>query len=821
MGGKIKSQTATPTRPQADAQDLVRASRDGDQFHYHWGARQCLRLLSKSSDLVAITIEGPSTAEAANDAIASGEELIDVGFYYGSEARDSARLVRFVQLKHSTRHADEAWTASGLANTLKGFAKRYTELAKRLSAEVVAKRFRFEFTTNRPISSKVQQALADLASGAAVRHPEEHKYLAQYSGLKGAHLQQFFALFIATGGEGNLWEQRRQLAQDSSQYLAGADSEAPLELKELVTRKATTEFETNPSIRRHDVLLALKVGEDDLAPAPCLLPDPKNTLPREQERDILKTLLESTTPVVLHADGGVGKSVLAARLAASVPQNSVAVLYDCFGDGLYRSALGLRHRYRDALVQIANELAAQGLCYPLVPTERADARQYMRAFMGRLTQAVGSLRAVDPNAALCIIIDAADNAEMAAVEWRQSGSFVRELIRAPLPDGVHTAFTCRTHRKSLLQAPPSARDVALRSFSNAESAKHLRSKYPDAGDTDVSEFASLSSSNPRVQSLALAGSKSLAELLRQLGPEPTTVDNAIGSLLDAAIARLKDASSSVEAVQIDSICRGLAVFRPLVPVTVLAKVSGTSEGAIRSLALDLGRPLLLKGDSVHFLDEPTETWFRERFGADGDDLAIFVERLKPLASDNSYAAAALPQLLLRVGRFDELVALALSDAGLPSRNALEQRDVKVQRLRFALKASIQSGNYTYAAKIALKAAGECAGEQRQNQVIKDHTDVAGLFMTPDRIEALVARRTFGDSWRGSHYAYEAALMSGSGELAAEGSSRLRMARDWLLAWSRQSKEQRQHGERVSDEDLAELALAMLRLEGPTATAEYL
>jgi hypothetical protein len=38
--------------------NLVRPSRDGDQFHYLWAARRCLRLLSAQSDLVAISIEG-------------------------------------------------------------------------------------------------------------------------------------------------------------------------------------------------------------------------------------------------------------------------------------------------------------------------------------------------------------------------------------------------------------------------------------------------------------------------------------------------------------------------------------------------------------------------------------------------------------------------------------------------------------------------------------------------------------------------------------------------------------------------------------------
>ena len=79
--------------------DLVRPSRDGDQFHYHWAARQCLELLSGTSDLVAVTIEGASSLEVLGEAhrtreasasgpiVEAGEELIDVGLYFGDEDR--------------------------------------------------------------------------------------------------------------------------------------------------------------------------------------------------------------------------------------------------------------------------------------------------------------------------------------------------------------------------------------------------------------------------------------------------------------------------------------------------------------------------------------------------------------------------------------------------------------------------------------------------------------------------------------------------------------------------------------------------------------
>src|SRR5206468_1711999 len=100
------------------------------------------------------------------------------------------------------------------------------------------------------------------------------------------------------------------------------DYDTPVQLKELVTRKATSEFKKNPSIRRLDVLRALKVGEEDLRPAPNLVSMPTESLPREQEQELLRTLLTVNVPLVIHADGGIGKSVIAARLAASMPFGS-------------------------------------------------------------------------------------------------------------------------------------------------------------------------------------------------------------------------------------------------------------------------------------------------------------------------------------------------------------------------------------------------------------------------------------------------------------------------------------------------------------------
>ena len=816
----MNSKTTTSSAATTDA-ELVRASRDGDQFHYHWAARHCLSLLPGVSDLVAISIEGASAIEGPGS-VNEGDELIDVGFYFGSERFKEARLVRYVQLKHSTKRAHEPWTASGLSNTLKGFSERFAKLRETFTWDELKDTLCFTFTTNRPIDKKVIESLEDLAAGNTARHPSVVTTLLGYIKGPDSETANFFKLFSVEAGEPDLWNQRNLLFKDVRTYLCETGSDAPLQLKELVTKKATTEQASNPSIRRLDVLRALGTDEADLWPARCLIAGPTDgALPREQEREIRAILESATHPVVLHAEGGVGKSILVWQLSKSVPEGSVAVLYDCFGDGLYRSAQHYRHREKDALPQIANELAAQGLCHPLIPVRGTDSKQYMRAFVARLAQAVSLLRAKTPLANLFLIVDAADNAVMAAREF-DDAAFVPDLIRTAMPDGVKLVFSCRTHRRNYLQAPPDAIHVELRPFSREETARHLKIYYPDATDSDVADFGFLSSSNPRVQAVALSRKLSLEDMLKALGPSPSTVERAIADLLAEAVEKLKFRDSHVEAEQIELICQGLAVLRPLVPIAVLAEISGTTESAVRSFAFDLGRPLLVKGGSLHFLDEPSETWFRQNFQPDKEKLATFLHRLKPLTANSSYVASAIPQLLLAAGRMDELVELALSSEGLPTSNPLERRDVEVQRLTFALKACLQEKRYASAAKLALKVAGELAGVARQNDLIQGNTDIASALLSSDRIDELVSRRAFRGTWTGAHHAYEAGLLAGRVEFLSEARSRLRMAIDWLYSWARMPHEEREKAnERVETSDMAELAMARLLAEGPQDAARFL
>lgn len=810
-----------PTKPKSSDTNLVRPSRDGDQFHYLWAARRCLNLLPPGSELKAVTIEGASPSDTATGSpIKAGEEVIDVAEYFGSGDFHKARFVRYIQLKHSTEAPNKPWSPSGLENTISGFAKRYNAILAAAAKGDQHPTLEFLFVSNRPISAAIVTAVENAANGVAVKATDLKK-LQNFTGLTGTKLSAFCKLLKLEGGHDALWDQRNILFQDVSQYLPDADVDAPTQLKELVTRKALSEATTNPTIERMDLLRALKTDEHQLYPAPCLIEQLNDAVPREQEGELVKAIVDAgNTPVIIHAEGGIGKSIFATRIKLGLPSGSAAVLYDCFGNAQYRSATGYRHRHKDALVQIVNELAGAGLCHLLIPTSNAGASDYLKKFIYRLEQAVTLLRATNPHALLCVIVDAADNAQMAAEESGDARAFILDLLRERLPDGVRLVALCRTHRQSLLDPPPTTLKLELESFSRAETAAHLLHAFPGASQQDIDEFHRLSSQNPRVQALALSAGGSLPEILRRLGPNPTTVEKAIGNLLSAAIEKMRDAGGSAEKSQIDRLCAGLAVLRPLVPIDVLSAMSGVPASAIKSFAFDLGRPLLIAGDTIQFFDEPSETWFREKFKPSAADLGAFVTSIKPLSAGSAYVAAALPQLMLEAGQFEDLVALALSSDALPDLSALDRRDIELQRLQFALKASLRAKRYLDAAKLALKAGGETAGDERQRKLLQDNTDLAAVFMESGRIQELVSRRIFGTGWVGSHNAYEAALMSGRAELLSDARSRLRMAGEWLNNWSRLPPEQRKK-EEVSTTDIGEMAAALFNIHGADVCAQDL
>lgn len=801
--------------------DTVRFTRAGDQFHYRWAARRCLGLLAPQSDLLCITLEGISPDEAPTENSDTGEEVVDVAEYFGSSEIKRARKIVYHQLKHSYQ-GDDPWTLSALKNTLEGFFKRF-EIWKNEAADTTTQEIEFTYTINRPAAQSVHDLVSRIKTrNIAENNKKQWSQIKGYLGTKNDDLAyEFFSNFRIDDANEVHWKQRSILIEELRGYMPGGDSEAVDQLWRLVVEKISPEYAANPEITREDVLRYLNTDHDELFPAPSLIESGESHFAREQESNFTQTILKNDgKPIVLHAEGGVGKTALANRLVSQISSGSFAIIYDCFGNGSYRNATQRRDEHSVGLVQIANELASVGLCHPLIPSRLAKPADYLKAFAYRLEQAISILHAKNPDAKLVILIDAADNAEMAAEEYQERASFAKDLIRERLPKGVVTVFLCRSHRIGKISPPHGYVNLLLKPFSEAETRAHLTALFPNANNRDVQEFHRLSTQNPRVQATALGRGHGLQETIFLLGPEPSSVEDTIRALFEEAIAKHLDSIPKTEVSQINALCEALAALRPFVPVEILSRVSGLDASAIRSFATDLGRPLSITGGAIQFYDEPSETWFRETYKPKNNKLIKFVDTLKSLAATNSYAALALPQLMLEAGLYDDLVEQALSDANTHGDNAVDKRNASLQRLQFALKAALRRKRYDDAVKLALKAGGETAGNDRQEALIQENTDLISHLLPAHRIREIIAQKSFSTSWHGGHHAYEACLLSGKSETLPEARSYLRLAHRWVQNWSGLPKDKRKD-EKIRDADIAEIAMCTLYLVGADAFVKEL
>ncbi|MBK6544282.1 MAG: hypothetical protein IPG12_03230 [Saprospiraceae bacterium] len=340
--------------------------------------------------------------------------------------------------------------------------------------------------------------------------------------------------------EGDYNVQKYELRIELAQLIAGSIDNAQIEnLIALVEEKVLPH--SDGGIIREDVLKRFNItSERDLYPASPKWEELENIIERKKY-DILKHSISiSLNPVIVHAAGGVGKSVFCRQLINSLPEWSFGIAYDCFGAGSYRSRSETRHTHKDALVQIINELASKGLCNPLLPTGSPSDKDMMRRFLLQLDTSIKSLKKVNNSAQLFIMIDAADNAEMAAKEYSQS-CFAHELLREPMPDGCKLVLLSRTERIDLLQPPSFIVQLELVPFSQEETLENIRKRFPEANEKDGAEFHSLTSGNPRVQANALdVKLVSINELLASLGPSGTSVEKQIELQLNSAISKIKD-----------------------------------------------------------------------------------------------------------------------------------------------------------------------------------------------------------------------------------------------------------------------------------------
>lgn len=792
--------------------DLVSYSRAGDIFHYRWAARRCLRLIYPKSLVTKIHIEGsPETAKA-------GEYVIDVSEYSISD--DGKKKIDYYQLKHTTVNEDEPFTISDLKDTFTGFAARYLQHKKENNPEISS--IFFTVITNRKIADSFKVNLLTIVKREVVDNVFQ-KTIEKYTSLTSDDLVSFCSMIHLEDGEGNYNIQKDELRIELSQLIAGSIENAQIaNLIELIQGKVLPD--SDGSINREDVLKRFGItSEKELYPAPVKWEEPENVIERKQHAILKDNIAGSSHPVIVHAAGGMGKSVFCRQLINSLPEGSLGVAYDCFGAGSYRNRSESRHKHRDALIQIANELASKGLCDPLIAQNTTWDEDIMRKFLLRLEASIKSLKKVTDTAQLFILIDAADNAEMAAKEYTQS-CFAHELLRENMPDGCKLVLLCRTERIYLLQPQSFITQLELEPFSIEETLENLKKWFPEANEKDGGEFHRLTSGNPRVQANALdVKHDSINELLASLGPSGISVEKQIELQLDSAVSRIKDQLPYEHHGQVNSICLGLASLPPHIPIEVLSKAANVSINHVKSFISDIGHSLWLSDTSIQFRDEPTETWFRNIFLATKENYEEYITALEPFAHQLSYIAEVLPQLYLQAGRYDKLITIALSDEYLPENNPIDARNIRVYRLQFAFKAALKLKNYKDAIKLAMRAGEEVAGNQRQLALFMSNIDLLTILQSKEKVQEIAFKRLLSSRWDGSENVYTASLLSGITDYHGEARGYLRAAMNWLHIYfeERRKSEEHHHNDGVQNDDVLELAYAHLNIHGVKGCTDFL
>jgi len=802
--------------------DKVRASRDGHEFHEAWAARKALQLVMPTDGLVGIAVEGLAPADQSS-ASAETVEIADLVLYYGRcPTFDGAHSVVIVQVKYSKRSQFVPYHASDAKKTIRKFASAFRSHRKKHGAINVAKKLSFELITNRPISRGFSAAIDGLTSGVLLKADAKKQatQFASASRLTGKELVQFAQKVRITGLAGSLRQNKQHLSRVLADWSIAPDAMAHARLgrmRQLVRDKAGLTGEGQNVITRTDVLAALDLqSSDDLFPCPASFPQVGEVVEREQLSTVIRLIPQLDKPLLIHAAGGVGKTVFLQGLAKTLSESHKTVLFDCFGGGAYRAPDDARHLPQRGLVHIINGLACDGLCDPFLPGNENEG-VLVNAFRIRLAQAVATLRRRSRVQQLFLFIDAIDSAAEHANDKGEK-AFPRLLLesfhhKGPVV-GVQLIVSCRTHRREISRGDIPCEEFELEPFSVAEAQKYLRARIPTVTDTQIQIACSRSERNPRIlEHLALSDRGLL---------DPSEIKNVI-KLDDLLKARIQNALSEAlkrgsKEPEINAFLAGLSVLPPPVPLDEYADAHDMDLSAVQSFAADLAPLLEHTKHGLMFRDEPTETLVREVYTTKPGTLRFLAQNLYKKQGVSVYAARALPGLLQKLEDGKLLFDLAFDDR-FPSAitSTVGKQNIRYTRLKAAVLHAARKTDFDRLIHLLVELSTLAAANQRGTDYVLDNPDLVIASQDVDATRRLFETRT---RWPGTRHARLTIANVLSGDLS-EASRHAVSADEWIRHYYRQNEEYRR--ERVGPErlDIASIPLYLVAKNRARDAALYM
>ena len=801
--------------------DKVRASKDGHQFHEAWVARCALGLLLSRNELYAIAVEGlaEEDEEELSDATV---EIADATFYYGIGASfEACSRMEMAQFKYSIAARDKWLRVADARKTLAKFSVAEVDFSAKHDAAAISAKLTYSLNTNRPISAGMLEAFRAASRGEA---PASEDGKTQFDQLRAAvpftgdQLRSFASRVVLVGQMKDLGDIERGNARTIADWSASDDvlARARLgDLRQVVRDKAGSAGQRNNLIERVDVLAALGLAqESDLLPTPQAFPEVGEVVKRVQVADFIRDIASAPRWIV-HAAGGIGKTVFVQSLAAQLESEDEVVLFDCFGGGAYRTLSDGRHRPERGLLHIVNELACRGLCDPILPGT-SDAAEVVRRSVQRFRQAIGVVRRTKPGGRLFIFIDAADNAALEAGR-RGQPSFPRELLenlsaQAPI-EGLFVVAAARTERRDKAIGEAQCRAFAITPFTLAETEAYISVRRPDASVAQMQVVHRRAEGNPRVIANLIEPDRNL------IGETQTEAKVEVESLIQERINRavkLAD-QKGAHADSVSAFLCALSVLPPPVPIDEIAIAFGISCTEVESFAADLSPLLDRTRHGIIFRDEPTETLVEQRYGSQLHLLNDVAARLAGAQASSVYAARSLPGLLFAMGLVDDLRKLAF-DTRFPLALAgdVAKRTIRLNRLRTALGAAAQARNYDAMVDLLVELSSVVAVDERGEDYLLAHPDLVVGLGDSDALRRLFESKT---GWPGTRHARLATAYSTDGDIP-EAYSQAKRADEWAR-WLQAQGERKRFEIRVDTEDLVGVAAYLVASGRTTTAAQYL
>ncbi|MDZ7832803.1 MAG: NACHT domain-containing protein [Desulfobacterales bacterium] len=762
--------------------DKVRASRDGHEFHEAWTARKATQLLWPDAELTAIAVEGTSPSDQAR-ASAATVEVADLTFYYNGPPNfeDSARTV-IAQFKYSIADQNKDFRAAHAKKTVQKFGVTYRSYKHRYGAKAVDEKLEFQLVTNQLISESLLQAIEATATGSSLAGDikAQAEQFKTASGLSGKPLAAFARKLKIIGRSGSLPQTKDELASMLVDWSATSDSIASArlgKLRELVRDKAGYAGTNRNLIRRTDVLAALQIGDPkDLLPCQAALVDVGKILEREQLREVMTRIESTSTPLLIHATGGVGKTVFMDSLASKIASDHEVVFFDCFGGGAYRSPEDARHLPKKGLIHIANALAFRGLCDPMLP-DSPDVHTLLRTFRRRLTQCLNTISRMMPGRKLAIFIDAIDNAAIAAGQASEDCFPIKllESLDTESIDGVKFVVSCRTERKPNTYAQFD--EFELYPFTKDETTTFLRARLKSVTTLEINVAQARSGGNPRVLDYLVKADRGLLD--------PSEINKEI-ELDDLIQQRITDALSlatkrGYEEKELSAFLAGLAVLPPPVPIDEYAAAHGMELAAIESFASDLSPLLERTNHGLMFRDEPTETLIHQRYATSRDALERVASNLLARQDASVYAARALPRLLQELDDDERLFSLAFDDR-IPTSitSTVGKRNIQYARLKAATLHASLKVDYNSLVRLLVELSTLAEVDQRGANYLLEHPDLVVAAEDVDARRRLFEIRTV---WPGTRHARLAIVNVLSGD-PTEATRHAHANEEWIQHYRR-------------------------------------